>query len=368
MRKRLARLRKEHSAKQQQDESSSQLGARRRWSKTISFDKNTFLPAPPPITSTGSVPYLSPSPTGLSTAAGQLTLNTARSPYHGPPVHGGYFDQPGSPYPLTPGDEAPGYFVTVPIQAAPMYPPFERVTAGHSPYPLTPPDEAYSSSCANDPNCTCHYPPQVMAPPPPLPQQQQQQRRPAFAHSQSAPVLPSVPYGLQYGAGPVDAVSPYAPPPPPRGLSPTSLPPPPPYLVDRSATDGITPGGGSGNGARHEIAAPIPVRALPAQPSFIRPEPPAAPFVVAPPPGFVPYPVAAHPGGDDAFLAPNQPATWADALGEDPLLVEERGGAGPGGGGGGGGYTEMWVGDHSKNGQAPFLAADYGAHFEQPVW
>ncbi|GAA5907758.1 hypothetical protein JCM8208_005510 [Rhodotorula glutinis] len=331
MRKRLAKLRKEHSAKQQQDDTSSQLGARRRWSRTISFDKNSYLPPPPAVTSTGSVPYLSPSPSGLSTAARGLTLDSAGYAYH---QHGGYFDHPGSPYPITPTDEAPEYFVSVPTLGAPRYPPFlDRAPTGHSPYPLTPPmDDGYS--CATDPNCPCHQSsPSHMAPPPlplpqqPLQQQQQPQRRPSFPHSQSAPLLPSATYQLQY------APASYAPP----ALSPTSLAPPPPYPLERST-------------ASHELAQPIPVRAQP--PSFIRAEPAAAV-----PLRFSPYPILpVSTAQDDAFLAPGRPANWADALGEDALLDRER----PAG------YTELWLGEQSK--AAPIAAHGEYSHFEQGAW
>jgi len=329
MRKRLAKLRKEHSAKQQQDDSSSQLGARRRWSRTISFDKNSYLPPPPAVTSTGSVPYLSPSPSGLSTAARGLALDSAGYGYHHG-QHGGYFDHPGSPYPITPTDEAPEYFVSVPTLGAPRYAPFlDRAPTGHSPYPLTPPmDDGYS--CANDPNCGCQQQLQShMAPPLPLPQQQHQQapaqRRPSFAHSQSAPLLPSATYQLQY------TPASYAPP----ALSPTSLAPPPPYPLERTG---------------HDLAAPIPVRTQP--PSFIRAEPAAAV-----PPRFSPYPALPVATAQvDAFLAPGRPANWADALGEDALLERER----PAG------YTELWIGEQSK--AVPAGAQGEYSHFEQAAW
>ena len=329
MRKRLAKLRKEHSAKQQQDDSSSQLGARRRWSRTISFDKNSYLPPPPAVTSTGSVPYLSPSPSGLSTAARGLALDSAGYGYHHG-QHGGYFDHPGSPYPITPTDEAPEYFVSVPTLGAPRYAPFlDRAPTGHSPYPLTPPmDDGYS--CANDPNCGCQQQLQShMAPPLPLPQQQHQQapaqRRPSFAHSQSAPLLPSATYQLQY------TPASYAPP----ALSPTSLAPPPPYPLERTG---------------HDLAAPIPVRTQP--PSFIRAEPAAAV-----PPRFSPYPALPVATAQvDAFLAPGRPANWADALGEDAVLDRER----PAG------YTELWIGEQSK--AVPAGAQGEYSHFEQAAW
>ncbi|KPV78223.1 uncharacterized protein RHOBADRAFT_50717 [Rhodotorula graminis WP1] len=323
MRKRLAKLRKELSASKQQDDTSSQLGARRRWSRTISFDKNSYVPPPPAVTSTGSVPYLSPSPSGLSTAAHGLHLDSAGYSYHHG-HHGGYFDHPGSPYPITPTDEAPEYFVSVPpVLGAPRYPPFlDRAPTGHSPYPLTPPmDDGYS--CATDPNCACHQPVPAHMAPPPLPppprQQHHEQRRPSFPHSQSAPLLPSATYQARYSP------SSYAPP-----------APPPLYPHERST--GL------------ELAQPMPVRAQP--PSFIRAEPAAAV-----PLRFSPYPIVpVSTAQDDAFLAPGRPANWADALGEDAVLDRER----PAG------YTELWIGEQSK---APLAAAqgEY-SHFEQAAW
>ncbi|GAA6055995.1 hypothetical protein JCM3770_002133 [Rhodotorula araucariae] len=325
IRKRLAKLRKEHGPKGYEVDAPSQLSTRRRWSRTISFDKD-YDPVAPTVTSSGSLPCLTPSPTGLSTATHQLSLEQqqARSAAFSPRRQG-YFDHSGSPYPITPHDEPTGYFVPIHAEsaaaAAAVYGP---VSAQASPYPLTPPME---DSYGCDPSCTCHY---AAAAAIAQQQQQQQVRRPAFGWSQSAPQLPTM---HAYPRSPYGQPQPiYSPALSPDELPEACLPQPPAYLLNNN-----------------ELPAPIPVRPIP-QPSFIRVDQPTS--LVVHPPVYPSYPPTAA-VQQDAFLAPEAPATWADAFVEDDIPLDCAGA-----------WTEPWVGPV----QSKAAPLDEYSGFEQEAW
>ncbi|BGP36478.1 hypothetical protein JCM10450v2_000378 [Rhodotorula kratochvilovae] len=322
-RKRLAKLRKEHCSKSEV-EPPSQLATRRRWSRTISFDKD-YIPVAPDVTSAGSLPYLSPSPSGLSSATHHLSLEQTQSESSPAfsPGRQGYFDHPGSSYPITPHDEPTEYFVavhTAPVQTAPSV--FAPVSSQASPYPLTPPmEDAYG--CSNDPNCTCHYAAAVM-------QQQQPARRPTFGWSYSAPQVPTM---HPYPRTPYEQPQPlYSPALSPTALPEAPIPQPPAYLLS--------------NG---DLPAPIPVRTA-QQPSFIRVDPPMPAPLAVQPPMYTPYPAVAV--QRDAFLSPEVPATWAEAFVEDDIPLDCAGM-----------WTEPWVAVQGK--AAPH---DEYSGFEQEAW